>query len=181
MRAVFPRSDYYGDSAPRPRRHRTCRLAELRGLGARIEVPMFEEETRGAVGERLYPWQHGPRAESGHGGGMPKMGIPSHAEIATERWLHARANARGFAPYRGLQHRLQPRITSHRFTLAPSVARLGAALLHGQFRPLGCCRPPIQSSATFAVPFCTRPDPGEDDAFSFGHRFLLRLMAHVFL
>ena len=42
---------------------------------------------------------------------------------------------------------------------------------HGQFRLLGFCRPPAQSPATFAAPFCTRPDPGEDDVL-LGHRNL---------
>ena len=65
--------------------------------------------------------------------------------------------------------------------MAPLVARLGAEAPCGQFRPLGCCRPPEQSPATFAVPFCTRPDPGEDDFVWLGHRFLLRLTAHVYL
>lgn len=40
-----------------------------------------------------------------------------------------------------------------------SGTRIGVPM----FRPLGCCRPPLQSAATFAVPFCTPPDPGEDD------------------
>ena len=110
MCAAFPRSDYYGGSAPRPRRRRTCRLAGLRVPGARIEVPMFAGGTLGAVGGRLYPWQRGPRAESGHGGGVPMSGTPSHAEIATGRWLHL-SRARVLAPYRGFHHRLQLRDT----------------------------------------------------------------------
>ena len=123
--AAFPRPDYYGGSAPRPRRRQTCRLAGLRVFGARIEVPMFEGRTRGAVGGRLYPWQHGPHADSGYGGGVPIPGTPSHADTATERWLHSRV-PRVATPYRGFHHRLQPRVPPHRFTLAPSVAHLGA-------------------------------------------------------
>lgn len=164
MCAAFPRSDYYGGSAPRPRHHQTCRLAGLRVPGARIGVPMFTGETRGAVGGRLYPWQRGPHAESGRGGGVPISGTPSHTETETGLWLHP-SQLRVFAPYRGFHCRLQLRVAPPRFTLAPSVARLGAEALRGQFRPLGCCRPPVQSPAAFAVPFCTRPDPGEDDVF----------------
>ena len=48
---------------------------------------MFKAETLDAVGGRLYPWQNGPRAESGHGGGEPMAGTPSHADVATERCL----------------------------------------------------------------------------------------------
>ncbi len=124
--AAFPRSDYYGGSAPRSRHRQTCRLAGPLTSGARIGVPMFKGWTLGAVGGRLYPWQHGPRAQSGRGGGVPISGTPSHAETATGRWLHARRRRRVLAPYRGLKHRLQPRVSPHRFTLAPSVARLGA-------------------------------------------------------
>jgi hypothetical protein len=121
--AAFPRSDYYGGSAPRPRHRQTCRLAGLRVPGARIGVPMFTGETRGAVGGRLYPWQRRPHAKSGRGGGVPMPGTPSRAEIATERRLHARRR-RVFAPYRGFHHRLQQRVAPPCFTLAPSVARL---------------------------------------------------------
>src|SRR6185369_6546948 len=40
-------------------------LAGLRRPGARIEVPVFMRRTRGALGGRLYPWQHGPLADFG--------------------------------------------------------------------------------------------------------------------
>jgi hypothetical protein len=108
MCAAFPRSHYYGGSVLHPRPRRTYRLAGLRVSGARIGVPVFEEETLGAVGGRLYPWQRGPRAKSGRGGGEPMTGTPSHAEIATRLWLHSRAVRELLTPYRGLQHRLQP-------------------------------------------------------------------------
>jgi hypothetical protein len=178
MCAAFARSNYYGGSAPRPRRRRTCRFAGLRVPGARIEVPVFVGGTLGAVGGWLYPWQRGPPTQSGRGGGVPISGIPSLAEIATGRWLHL-SRLRVLAPYRGFHRHLQLRVAPPRFTVAPLVARLGAGAPCGQFRPLGCCRPPEQSPATFAVPFCTRPDPGEDDFVWLGHRFLLRLTAHV--
>ncbi len=124
---------------------------------------MFEEETRGAVGGRLYPWQRGPLAESGRGGGMPMTGTPSLAENS-DRALAAFSQRRVLAPYRGFHHRLQP-------AGMPRLLHLGTfgspspehSLLLGQFRPLGCCRSPLQSSATFAIPFCARPDSGEDD------------------
>ena len=125
MRAAFPRSDYYGGSAPRPRHRQTCRFAGLRVPGARIGVPMFTGETRGAVGGRLHPWQHGPRAESGYGGGVPISGTPSHAENSDQA-LAAYSQLRVLAPYRGFHHRLQLRVAPPRFTVAPSVARLGA-------------------------------------------------------
>ncbi len=179
MCAVFPRSDYYGGSAPRPRHRRTWRLAGLRGSGARIGVPMFKGGTRGAVGGRLYPWQHGPHAESGRGGGVPMSGTPSHAEIATERWLHTR-RTRVFAPYRGFHHRLQLRVAPPRFTVAPSVARLGRDAPPRAVQTARLLQAADPVSATFAVPFCARPDPGEDDIFS-GHRFLLCFMAHLLL
>ena len=44
------------------------------------------------------------------------------------------------------------------FTVAPSVARLGSArLLCGQFRPLGCCRPPLQSRRRSRSPSAPGP------------------------
>jgi hypothetical protein len=48
---------------------------------------MFKAETLDAVGGRLYPWQNGPHAKSGRGGGVPMAGTPSHAVVATERCL----------------------------------------------------------------------------------------------
>ena len=166
MYAAFPRSHYYGGSVLHPRPRRTYRLARLRVSGARIGVPVFEEETLGAVGGRLYPWQRGPRAESGRGSGEPMTGAPSLAEIATRLWLHSRAVRELFAPYRGLKHRLQPagvtRLLRHGTCGSPS--REQRSFL-GQFRPLGCCRSPHQITVTFAVPFCIRPDSDEDDIF----------------
>jgi hypothetical protein len=156
MCAAFPRSDYYGGSAPRPRHRRTCRLAGLRVPGARIEVPVFVGGTLGAVGGWLYPWQRGPPTQSGRGGGVPIAGTPSHAEIATGRWLHP-SLARVFAPYRGFHRHLQLRVSPPRFTLAPSVARLGAEALRGQLRPFGCCRPPVQSRRRSRSPSAPGP------------------------
>ena len=56
--------------------------------------------------------------------------------------------------------------------MTPAVARL----LSAQLRPFGFCRTPLQSAATFTVPFVIRPDP--DAAGFFGPRYLQRLAAH---
>jgi len=180
MCAAFPRSDYYGGSAPRPRRRRTCRLARLRMPGARIEVPVFAGGTRGAVGGWLYPWQRRPPTQSGRGGGVPISGTPSHAEIATGRRLRL-SLLRVLAPYRGFHRHLQLRVTPPRFTLAPLVARLGAEAPLRAVQTARLLQAAGAIPATFAVPFCTRPDPGEDDVCLLGHRFLPRLTAHILL
>ena len=126
MCAAFPRSDYYGGSVLRPRHDRTCRPAGLRGPDARIEVPMFKEETLGAVGGRLYPWQRGPRAKSGHGGGVPISVHPVLLSVATELWLHT-SHLRVQAPYREIQTPSSTRgVSPAGFTLAPLVTRLGS-------------------------------------------------------
>ena len=163
MRAAFPRSDYYGGSVPRPRHRQTCRLARLRGSGARIGVPMFKEATLGAVGGRLYPWQHGPLAQSGHGGGVPISGTPSHPPRVTEHWLHP-SRVRVFAPYRGFHHRLQLRVAPPCFTLASSVAHLGAVAPSRAVQTARLLQATDTVPVAFAVPFFTRPDPGEDDS-----------------
>ena len=41
--AAFPRSDYYGDSAPRPRHRRTWRLAGLRDPALGSRFPCFQD------------------------------------------------------------------------------------------------------------------------------------------
>ena len=163
MCAAFPRSDYYGGSVPRPRHCQTCRLARLRGSGARIGVPMFKEATLGAVGGRLYPWQHGPLAQSGHGGGVPISGTPSRSPKTTERCLHP-SRVRVFAPYRGFHHRLQLRVAPPCFTLAPLVARLGAMAPSRAVQTARLLQATDTVPVAFAVPFFTRPDPGEDDS-----------------
>ena len=105
---------------------------------------MFKAETLGAVGGRLRPWQNGPRARSGRGGGVPMTGTPSHAEVATERCLH-------FSHCEFMLHTevsiivFNLRVNPAGFTLSPSVARLGAGAPCVHFRPLGYCRPPVQS------------------------------------
>jgi hypothetical protein len=40
-----------------------------------------------------------------------------------------------------------------------------ASTFSAQLRPLGFCRPLLQSATTFAAPFFIRPDPEEDDIF----------------
>jgi len=87
MYAVFPRSDYYGSSAPRPRHRQTWWLAVLRVLGARVEVLMFRGVTLGTVGGQLYPWQDGPHVDSGLDGGAPNGGAPSRYGYATRLCL----------------------------------------------------------------------------------------------
>jgi len=123
---------------------------------------MFKEETLGAVGGRLYPWQHGPLAQSGRGGGVPIAGTPSHPKYVTERWLHL-SLVRVFAPYRGFHHRLQLRVAPPCFTLAPSVARLGAVAPSRAVQTARLLQATDTVPVTFAVPFFTQPDPGEDD------------------
>ncbi len=57
MYAALPRSDYYEGSAPRSRHRRAWRLARRFAPGARLEVLVFLEGTRDAVGDQLCPWQ----------------------------------------------------------------------------------------------------------------------------
>jgi hypothetical protein len=91
-------------------------------------------------------------------------GTPSHAEIATGRWLHP-SLARVFAPYRGFNRHLQLRASPPRFTLAPLVARLGTEAPLRAVQTVRLLQAAGAIPATFTVPFCTRPDPGEDDIF----------------
>lgn len=164
MCAALPRPDYYGDSAPRPRPRETWSLAAVRCRGARFEVPVFKGGTRGAVGGWLYPCQRGPPSSSGPEDSASIPGAPSsHVNTARLR-LQARRR-RGHCSFRGFHHQL------HRGGHSPAVIHHGIcgspprANPRGHFRPLGCCRPFVQSRTTFAAPFCTRPDPGEDDVF----------------
>jgi hypothetical protein len=158
MCAAFPRSDYYGGSALRPRHDRTCRPAGLRGPDARIEVPMFKEETLGAVGGRLYPWQRGPHAKSGHGGGVPIPVHPVLLSVATELWLHT-SHLRVQAPYREIQ---TPSSTRGVFARWLHLGTFGnpprePLLLCGQLRPLGYCRSPFQSRRRSRSPSAPGP------------------------
>ena len=109
---------------------------------------------------------------------MPISGTPSRCPQATERWLRL-SRVRVFAPYRGFHHRLQLRVAPPCFTLASSVARLGAVAPSRAVQTARLLQAVGSAPTTFAVPFYARPDPGEDD--SLGHRFLLRFMAHVFV
>jgi hypothetical protein len=164
MCAVFPRSDYYGGSAPRSRRRQTWWLAGARGVSARLGVPVFAALTRGAVGGRLCPWQRGPLPRSRLGSGVPIAGTPRRVQLATGLWLQTRTR-RGILPYRGFDHRLRLAWTTVHaaLTLAPVVTGLGRDDLCRLFTPLGCCRPPFQSPGTFAAPFFTQLDLGEGD------------------
>ena len=91
-------------------------------------------------------------------------GTPSLLKIATGRRLHL-SQLRVFAPYRGFHRHLQLRVSPPRFTLAPSVARLGRDAPPRAVQTARLLQAAGSVPATFAVPFCTRPDPGEDDFF----------------
>lgn len=119
---------------------------------------MFVGETLGAVGGRLCPWQRGPHAESGLGVGVPKSGTPSHAENGDQALAASPADWRVLTPYRGIKHRLH---VLHRGTFGSPPRERKAPLRAVQTARLLQAAAPV--SATFAVPFCTRPDPGEDD------------------
>lgn len=64
--------------------------------------------------------------------------------------------------------------------MAPSVARLGRDAPPWAVQTARLLQAAGTVPATFAVPFSTRPDPGEDDV-ALGHRFLLRLTAHILM
>ena len=86
---------------------------------------MFKEETLGAVGGRLYPWQHGPRAKSGRGGGVPKWVHPVMLTVATELWLHpSHCESRLLTEDSNTVFNLRGLPAG--FTLAPLVTRLGS-------------------------------------------------------
>jgi hypothetical protein len=123
---------------------------------------MFKAETLDAVGGRLYPWQNGPRAKSGRGGGEPMAGTPSHADVATERCLrfsHCEFMLLTEDSITVFNLRDDPAC----FTLASSVARLGAEAPVRAFQTARLLQATGSVPVTFAVPFCTRPDSGEDD------------------
>lgn len=73
-------------------------------------------------------------------------------------------------PYRGFHRCLQDEgIYLQVFALAPVVARLRERLLPSRtFETVRLLQAADTISATFTVPFCTRPDSGEDDIL--GHR-----------
>ena len=123
---------------------------------------MFKAETLDAVGGRLYPWQNGPHAKSGRGGGVPMAGTPSHAVVATERCLrfsHCECTLRTEDSITVFNLRVNPAC----FTLAPLVTRLGADAPLRAFQTARLLQATGSVPVTFAVPFCTRPDSGEDD------------------
>ena len=85
---------------------------------------------------------------------------------ATEIGLHPRPRPSGFF------HTGFPTPTSscasrsaliHRGTPFGSASR--TVIAHAQLRPLGFCRPSLQSATMFAAPFSVRPDSDEDDVF----------------
>jgi hypothetical protein len=76
MCAALPRSDYYEGSAPRSRHHRAWRLAGRFVPGARLEVLVFLEVTRDAVGDQLCPWQPWPSSIQDETNGAPATPAP---------------------------------------------------------------------------------------------------------
>ncbi len=143
--------------------------------GAWIEVLMFKGESRDAVGGRLYPWLPWSLPESGYGRDVSIMGTPSRYWSTTRLAQHSQPAGWVSGPYRGFKRRLQgsghpPRVLHHGISGSPSTTPRRRS---GHFRPLGYCRPPIQSLATFAAPFYIRPDPDEDDYVFIGLSFAL--------
>jgi len=94
---------------------------------------------------------------------VPISGTPSRCPQATERWLRL-SRVRVFASYRGFHHRLQLRVAPPCFTLASSVARLGAVAPSRAVQTARLLQATDTVPVAFAVPFFTRPDPGEDDS-----------------
>ena len=169
MCAALPRSDYYEGSAPRPRRRWTWQFAGLRGPGARIGVLVFK-----GVNPWCGRWSAVPLAALDRrpirdsNGDAPMTGAPSR-RLRTDRALAACSST--WTSCVSIQR--VPAPTSSCADLHPRVIHHGTCgnsprtpqRRRGQFRPLGFCRPPFQSSATFAAPFCIRSDPDEDDIF----------------
>jgi hypothetical protein len=105
--AALPRSDYYEGSAPHTRRHRTWRLAGLRGPGARVEVPVFQGGTRGALGGRLCPWLRGSSFAPELEDDVPTTDTPSRLMTGNRALATCSPLQTSSYPYRGFQHRLQ--------------------------------------------------------------------------
>ena len=101
-------------------------------------------------------------------------------EIATGLWLHSRRAASSCSVQR------LPTPTSSCADVRPRVLHHGTCgspprtheRLCGQFRPLGCCRPPFQSRRRSRPPSSSGPTRTRMTSF-LGHRSLLRFMAHV--
>jgi hypothetical protein len=141
--------------------------------GARCGVPLFRGETHGAVGGRLCLWQRGLLAESGSGGSTSRR-LNRTADDATRSTIGSGNRLHGRRSSRRLRFHTEGSSTDFIVRgFSPLLIHRGicgspaidAFVFPGQFRPLGCCRPPLQSVATFAAPFFARPDPDVDDFF----------------
>ena len=102
----------------------------------------------------------GRRAHNGH--------TQSHAVPSNQTYNNS-ADAADAAPmvllpYRGIQHRFQPR--RHSPALFHHGTCGGPPRAHRpcrRFTPFDSCRSSVRSPATFTAPFCVRSDPDEDD------------------
>lgn len=103
MYAALPRSDYYGDYAPRLRHRWTWQFAGFRPPGAQVGVPVFKEETLGAVGGQLYPWLLGLLSVPGQGGSTSNVDVPSRMAQYQPSSVSISAS-RVNVPYSGFQH-----------------------------------------------------------------------------
>lgn len=131
--------------------------------GARIGVPMFKGTTLGAVGGWLYPWPYRRVPDSGLENTRTHIGCTQSIRVDDR----ARTASPPFGSMASVQRLPAPtsaRVDTHpcNFTIAPVVARLGQTPLR-TFQTVRLLQAAVPISATFTVPFCTRPDPGEDD------------------
>jgi len=80
-------------------------------------------QTLGALGGRLYPWQHGPLADFGARWAARPCGTYPARPLISARALAAFSSRTSSRPYRGLQHRLHRARTFDRawFAMAPVV------------------------------------------------------------
>jgi hypothetical protein len=154
---ALPCSDYYGDSVPRPGRHWTWQLAKLRGPGARVEVPVFQGGTLGALGGRLYPWQRGPLPRRGSGSGASACGCTQSPHLkATRLRLHWLVEDE-------VAFRTEASSTNFMFfTMTPAVnPPLTPARLRGQ-SSRSALAGRRSNLGDVHGPFFIRPDPDED-------------------
>lgn len=108
--------------------------------GAWIEVHMFREGSRGAVGGRMYPWLPWSPPESGGGGDVPMTGPPSRSYQTTKLAQRAQPGGWGQHQYRGFELRLH--VPGH----------LPRWLHHGTFGspPQACALADISGRSAFA-------------------------------
>ena len=166
MYAAFPRSDYYGGSAPRPRRHRTRRLATLRDTW---------RSDRGSLVQRMNPWCGRWPAIPLAAPVTPRFGTggetrpyrsrtvgPTKPTVLAQlpRPMGGLASIQGLpSPTSGCSD-IYPRVLHHDTCGGPPPVRLLRA-----FQAVRLLQAAVPISATFTAPFCARPDPGKDDFF----------------